>query len=132
MAIVPWTAAVVMPFPFDFGRKTENMPKRISEGTKQRGIRLVLDHLDECSNLNTACESVSKRLGFGAESLRWRARQAQIDGGDRDGVTTSGSERIRRLESENRELCEANAILRDAVVFFDGELDPDAADPSVR
>jgi transposase-like protein len=84
----------------------------------------VLDHLDEYPNLTTACESVAKRLGFGAESLRRWVRQAQVDAGDRQGVTSSESERIRQLERENRELREANAILRDAAVFFAGELDP--------
>lgn len=100
------------------------MPKRIPEETKRRAIRLVLDHLDEYPNLTTACESVAKRLGFGAESLRRWVRQAQIDASDRQGVTSSESEKIRRLERENRELREANAILRDAAVFFAGELDP--------
>ena len=38
-------------------------------------------------------------------------------------MTTSEWERIRKLERENRELREANAILRDAAVFFAGELD---------
>ena len=48
------------------------MPKRIPEETKQRAIRLVLDHLDEYPNLTTACETVARRLGFGAEGLgRW-------------------------------------------------------------
>ncbi len=100
------------------------MPKMIPEETKQRAIRLVLEYLDEYPNLTAACESVSKRLGFGAESLRRWVRQAQVDQGDRQGVTSSESERIRRLERENRELREANAILRDAAVFFAGELDP--------
>ena len=100
------------------------MPKRIPEETKQRAIRLVLDHLDEYPNLTAACETVSARLGFGAESLRRWVRQVQVDGGERQGVTSSESERIRRLERENRELREANAILRDAAVFFAGELDP--------
>ena len=102
----------------------EIMPKMIPEETKQRAIRLVLEYLDEYPNLTAACESVSKRLGFGAESLRRWVRQAQVDQGDRQGVTSSESERIRRLERENRELREANAILRDAAVFFAGELDP--------
>ncbi len=84
----------------------------------------MLDHLDEYSNLTTACETISKRLGFGAESLRRWVRQAQVDAGDRQGVTSVEAERIRRLERENRELREANAILRDAAVFFAGELDP--------
>jgi len=100
------------------------MPKRIPEETKQRAIRLVLEHLDEYPTLTAACESVSSRLGFGAESLRRWVRQAQIDAGDRQGVSSSESERIRKLERENRELREANAILRDAAVFFAGELDP--------
>ncbi|WP_081645966.1 transposase [Agrococcus lahaulensis] len=113
-----------MPVPFESGRKIVIMPKQIPEETKQRAIRLVLDHLDEYPNLTTACETVSKRLGFGAESLRRWVRQAQIDAGERQGASTSESERVRRLERENRELREANAILRDAAVFFAGELDP--------
>lgn len=89
---------------------------------KRRAIRLVLDHLDEYPNLTTACESVSKRLGFEAESLRRWVRQAQVDAGDCAGVSASESERIRRLERENRELRKATAILRCAAVFFAGEL----------
>lgn len=113
-----------MPFSFESGRKMLIMPKRIPVETKQRAIRLVLDHLDEYPNLTAACESVAKRLGFGAESLRRWVRQAQVDAGERAGVSSSESERIRQLERENRELREANAILRDAAVFFAGELDP--------
>ncbi len=100
------------------------MPKRIPEETKQRATRLVLDHLDEYPNVTTACGTVAGRLGFEAESLRRWVRQAQIDAGDRDGMSSSDSEKIRRLERENRELREANAILKDAAVFFAGELDP--------
>lgn len=100
------------------------MPKKIPEETRQRAVRLVLDHLDEYPNLTTACQSVASRLGFGAESLRRWVRQAQVDAGAREGLTTNDLERIRKLERENRELREANAILRDAAVFFAGELDP--------
>ena len=84
----------------------------------------MLDHLDEYPNLTTACETVAARLGFGAESLRRWVRQAQVDAGDRQGLSSSESERVRQLQRENRELREANAILRDAAVFFAGELDP--------
>ena len=114
----------MMPLPFESGRKIDTMPKKIPEETKQRAVRLVLDHLDEYPNLTVACQTVAGRLGFGAESLRRWVRQAQVDAGERQGVTTSESERIRKLERENRELREANAILKDAAVFFAGELDP--------
>lgn len=100
------------------------MPKRIPEETKQRATRLVLDHLDEYPTLTAACQSVGDRLGIGKESLRRWVRQAQIDAGEREGVPSSENERIKQLERENRELREANAILKDAAVFFAGELDP--------
>ncbi len=91
------------------------MPKRIPEETKQRATRLVLDHLGEYPNVTTACETVALR--------RW-VRQAQVDSGQRDGVNSSEADEIRQLRWENRELSEANAILKDAAVFFAGELDP--------
>lgn len=100
------------------------MPKRIPEETKQRATRLVLDHLDEYPNLTAACETVASRLGFGGESLRRWVRQAQIDAGQREGLTTVDLDEVARLRRENRELREANAILKDAAVFFAGELDP--------
>ena len=100
------------------------MPKRIPEETKLRATRLVLDHLEEYPNLTAACDTVAGRLGFGAESLRRWVRQAQVDSGQRDGVTSSEADEIRQLRRENRELREANAILKDAAVFFAGELDP--------
>ena len=51
-------------------------------------------------------------------------RQAEIDSGDRDGVTTAEAEEIKRLKAENKRLREANEILRKASIFFAGELDP--------
>lgn len=88
------------------------MPKRIPEETKQRAVRLVLDHLDEYPNMTAVCQTVAGRLGFGPESLRRWVRQAQIDAGDREGLSSSESEKVRQLQRENRELREANAILK--------------------
>lgn len=58
-----------------------------------------------------------------AETLRKWVRQAQVDDGSRDGVTTTESEELRRLRRENAELKRANAILKAASVFFAAELD---------
>ncbi|WP_442638289.1 transposase [Rhodococcus zopfii] len=58
-----------------------------------------------------------------AETLRKWVRQAQVDDGSRDGVTTTESEELRRLRHENAELKRANAILKAASVFFAAELD---------
>jgi transposase len=62
----------------------------------------VLDHLDEYPNLTCACETVSARLGFGAESLRRWVRQTQIDQGQREGVTSVGVEEAKVSRREVR------------------------------
>jgi transposase len=67
--------------------------------------------------------SIAEKLGITPETLRRWVRRAEVDQGQRPGVTTDERERLRELERENRELRRANAILRDASVFFATELD---------
>ena len=66
---------------------------------------------------------VARQLGIGPESVRKWVHQAEIDRGDRGGLTTEERERIKVLERENRELRRANEILKSAAVFFGAELD---------
>jgi transposase len=70
-----------------------------------------------------ACKRIGEQLGINAETLRGWVVQAEIDEGQRPGVTTSDAERIAALERENRELRRSNAILRSASAFFAAELD---------
>jgi transposase len=56
--------------------------------------------------------------------LRSWAKQAEIDGGVRPGITTDDKQRIAELEREVRELRRANEILKAASAFFARELDP--------
>ncbi len=58
------------------------------------------------------------------ETLRIWLRRAEVDGGQRGGVTSAERERMRVLERENRELRRANEILKAASAFFARELDP--------
>jgi transposase len=52
-------------------------------------------------------------------------RQAEADSGRRrDLLTTSERDELKRLRKENAELRRANAILKDASVYFATELDP--------
>jgi transposase len=67
---------------------------------------------------------VARQLGIGSESLRIWVKQAEVDGGQRPGVTTEERRRIAELERENRELRRANEILKAAASFFARELDP--------
>jgi transposase len=66
---------------------------------------------------------VARELGVGTESLRGWLKQAEIDGGRRQGTSSADRERIAQLERENRELRRANDILKAASVFFATELD---------
>ena len=100
------------------------MPKKIDEQLKARAVRLVADHQQEYPTLTAACEAVARQVGVGKESVRRWVRQAEVDSGQRPGVTTEELEEIKKLKAENRRLREDVAILRAATSFFAGELDP--------
>jgi transposase len=64
------------------------------------------------------------KIGCTAETLRRWVRQAERDEGLRPGPTSTEQARIRELERENRELRQANEILRKASAYFaQAELD---------
>jgi transposase len=65
--------------------------------------------------------SVATKLGMTAETLRSWVRRAQVDKGQRPGLTTDERERLKDLEKEVKEL--RRAILKDASIFFATELD---------
>ncbi len=83
-----------------------------------RGIRLVFES-------GRPIAHVAADLGLPPETLRKRVRQAEIDQGRRQGLTSEEREEVRRLRKENAELRRANEILRSASLFFARELDPD-------
>jgi transposase len=61
---------------------------------------------------------LAKDLGVSQQTLRnWR-RQAQVDQGEREGVTSDQAEELRRLRRENRTLQMEREILKKAAVFF--------------
>jgi len=62
---------------------------------------------------------VSSQLGIGVESVRTWVKQRQVDLGEKPGVTTAETERIKALEQENRELCRANEMAESAPSFRD-------------
>ena len=68
-------------------------------------------------------KAVADQLGLGKETVRRWVVQADIDAGERSGVSSEESAEIRRLRAENRRLREDNEILRRASIFFAGELD---------
>ena len=71
-----------------------------------------------------AVASIAAKISCSGETLRKWVRQAERDGCSRAGPTTDERERIKALERENRELRQANEILRKASAYFaQAELD---------
>jgi transposase-like protein len=100
------------------------MPKKIDLELRARAVRLVIEHQQEYPTMTAACVAVAKQLGVGKESVRRWVAQAQIDAGQRPGLTSEEHAEIKRLKAKVRQLEEDNEILRRASIFFAGELDP--------
>ena len=97
------------------------MTKRVppySPEVRTRAVRMVLDHQSEHASKWSEIRSFADNMGCSGETLRHWVRQAERDQGVRPGPTTDERERIKALERENRELRQANEILRKASAYF--------------
>jgi transposase len=95
-----------------------------SPEVRARAVRMVLDHQGEHASQYAAIQSVAQKIGCSGETLRNWVRQAERDQGLRAGPSTDERDRIKALERENRELRQANKILRKASAYFaQAELD---------
>jgi transposase len=102
-------------------RKTS--PKYSSE-VRERAVRMVFNHAGDYPTQWAAITSIAAKIGCTPETLRSWVRQAERDAGQRPGLTTDERARMKQLERENRELRQANEILRKASAYFaQAELD---------
>ena len=91
---------------------------------RERAVRLVQEHRGEYPSLWAAVESIAPKIGCVPQTLLDWVKRAEIDAGQRDGVSSSERERMKALERENKELRRANEILKTASAFFaQAELD---------
>ena len=99
-------------------------PSSYSPEIRERAVRMVAESRAGYGSEFEAIKSVASKLGIGsAETLRKWVRRAEIDAGQRPGVTTSESEQLKVLKKEVAELRRANEILKSAATFFAAELD---------
>jgi len=85
---------------------------------------MVQETMKETGERHGVVTRIAVQLGLGSETLRHWVKQAEINAGERPGITTKDEQRIAELEKENRELRRANEILKAASAFFARELDP--------
>ncbi len=103
---------------------TKKTTNKFSAEVRERAVRMVRDHQGDHASQWAAIASIASKIGCTAESLRRWLRQAERDAGMRPGATTDEWERIKALERGNRELRQANEILRKASAYFaQAELD---------
>jgi len=97
---------------------------RYSPEYRERAVRMLVEQQDQHSSQWAAINSIASKVGCTPETLRKWVKQAEIDQGNRDGLTSADRDRLKELERENRELRQANEILRKASAFFaQAELD---------
>jgi len=61
---------------------------------------------------------IARDLGVSSQTLHTWIKQADVDAGKREGLSTEEREELRRLRRENRTLVQEREILKKAAAFF--------------
>lgn len=98
--------------------KPNRKSAKYSPEVRERAVRMVLEHRNDYESQWAAISSIAAKMGCTAETLRRWVRQSERDQGTRTGLSTQERDRMKALERENRELRQANEILRKASAYF--------------
>jgi transposase len=97
---------------------------KYSAEVRERAVRLVFEQQRDYESQWAAINSVAEKFGCTARTLRKWVRAAERQQLPEEQARLAERERVKELERENRELRQANEILRKAAAFFaQAELD---------
>jgi transposase-like protein len=101
-----------------------NTTNKFSPEVRARAVRMVMDHEGEHTSRWQAIVSIAAKIGCSPYTLHEWVKKSEVESGQRAGVTSDVAARLKALERENRELRQANEILRKASAYFaQAELD---------
>ena len=101
--------------------KTTN---KFSPEVRARAVRMVFEHEVDHPSRWAAIVSISQKIGCVPQTLNEWVKRVEVDSGQRAGVPSDMANKVKALERENRELRQANEILRKASAYFaQAELD---------
>ena len=103
---------------------TSKTTNKFSPEVRARAVRMVTEHEAEHPSRWAAVSSIAAKIGCSAHTLHEWVKKAEVDSGKRAGLPSDVAEKMKALERENRELRQANEILRKASAYFaQAELD---------